>query len=72
MPEIDRISARALTDAGFMPLGEHIRLFGDEVAASADCKPEVLYRPWRAPRRSEKPLRRNIHHPNPLKRRTGS
>jgi len=71
MPEIDRISARALTEAGYMPLGEYIRLFGDEVAAAADCKPEVLYRPWRAPRRSEKPLRSFYHHPNRLKRRRG-
>jgi hypothetical protein len=32
---LDRITARALVDAGYMPIGEYIRLFGDEVMAEA-------------------------------------
>lgn len=30
MPQIDRSSARALVDAGYMPLSHYIELFGPE------------------------------------------
>jgi hypothetical protein len=33
--DLDRFTARALVDAGYMPLREYIRLFGEEVEAEA-------------------------------------
>jgi hypothetical protein len=30
---LDRITARALVEAGYMPLPEYIAMFGDEIAA---------------------------------------
>ncbi|WP_152535702.1 hypothetical protein [Bradyrhizobium sp. Ai1a-2] len=32
---IDRVTARALVEAGYMPLSEYIAMFGDEIAAEA-------------------------------------
>lgn len=31
MPQLDRTSARALVDAGYMPLSHYIELFKDEI-----------------------------------------
>ena len=57
MPQIDRVTARAFTEAGYMPLSEYIRTFGDEVAAEATtelAKETVTIvahrsRPWGVP-----------------------
>jgi hypothetical protein len=38
MPQMDRAMARALTEAGYMPLGEYIRQFGGE-AATLSARP---------------------------------
>lgn len=35
MPELDRGTARALTEAGYMPLRDYIRMYGDVEAAEA-------------------------------------
>ena len=40
---IDRVTARALTDAGYMPLSEYIRMFGcacdDAISRISDARP---------------------------------
>jgi hypothetical protein len=55
---LDRVSARALADAGYMPLEEYLRAFGDEPSAedlrkaaedfSAEAYSVRLTRPWPA------------------------
>jgi hypothetical protein len=55
---MDRVSARALADAGYMPLEEYLRAFGDEPSAedirkasedfSAEAYSVRLTRPWPA------------------------
>ena len=32
---LDRTAARALVDAGYMPLSKYIEMFGDDIAADA-------------------------------------
>jgi len=34
--DLDRATARALVEAGYMPLDEYVRLFGEEVLAEAN------------------------------------
>ena len=53
---LDRVSARALTEAGYMPLEEYLRSFGDEPSAedlrkaaedfSSEAYSVRLTRPW--------------------------
>jgi hypothetical protein len=55
---LDRVSARALADAGYMPLEEYLRTFGGEPSAedlrraaedfSAEAYSVRLTRPWPA------------------------
>ena len=63
MPQIDRITARALTEAGYMPLSEYIEMFGDEVSAEAAIAKEPIpvgshrTRPWSVPAHFASPIR---------------
>jgi hypothetical protein len=65
MPQIDRATARALTEAGYMPLREYILTFGDEVAAETTtelAKETVTIgahrsRPWSVPAHFARPAR---------------
>jgi hypothetical protein len=45
MPQVDRTSARALVDAGYMPLSHYIEMFGPELmlreVASPSTAPET-------------------------------
>jgi hypothetical protein len=57
MPQIDRVTARALTEAGYMPLSEYTRTFGDDMVAETTtelAKETVTIgahrsRPWSVP-----------------------
>jgi hypothetical protein len=41
MPVLDRVTARALTEAGYMSAAEYVRLFGAEAAAAPVTKSSV-------------------------------
>jgi hypothetical protein len=53
MAELDRATARALTEAGYMPLSEYITLFGDDSNVARVPKRGVMGR-----RRARTPLNR--------------
>lgn len=62
--QMDRQTAAALTEAGYMPLAEYIAMFGDEVTAAARkpaLKPVILgehrSRAWSVPAHFASPLR---------------
>jgi hypothetical protein len=59
MQALDRLTACALVEAGYMPLREYIAMFGDEVrnAAARDAMQSVHLRPWRVPLHFKQPLR---------------
>ena len=53
---LDRTSACALVDAGYMPLRDYIEMFGDEVRAAATGARMARLRPWQAPAHFERPF----------------
>jgi hypothetical protein len=42
MPQIDRASARALVDAGYMPLSHYIEMFGPELMLRKVASPTTV------------------------------
>jgi hypothetical protein len=69
MLQIDRTTARALTESGYMPLSEYIQMFGAEIAAESATERR---RVWS--RRTRKPTlpRHSEHRPIYNKRRLAS
>ncbi len=53
MPNMDRVMARALAEAGYMPLSEYIEQFGEEAAARPAMPLSRVSarrsRPWNVP-----------------------
>ena len=66
MAQLDRVTARALTESGYFPLSEYIGFFGDEIAAEPEPVQKHLKagnrrtRSWTA-RRDLHRKRRRIH-----------
>jgi hypothetical protein len=64
MQHLDRETARALTDAGLMPLAEYIEMFGEAPTAAASAAPlehtigNHRTRQWSVPAHFASPLRR--------------
>ena len=59
MPQMDRATARALTEAGYMPLAEYIRAFGGA--------PVEIPRPVLAAVAMSRPLRVSAHFEGPVR-----
>ena len=62
MPQMDRAVARALTEAGYMPLSEYIEMFADEVIGRTTPKESLPIgshrtRPWSVPAHFASPIR---------------
>jgi hypothetical protein len=76
MPDLDRDTARALAEAGYMPLSEYIRMFGDELAASKTLLQAAVpigdhrSRPWTLPPHLASPAQR--YRPGSRKRRSAA
>jgi hypothetical protein len=43
MPQLDRDMARALTEAGYMPVGDYLSAFADEKRFGCDAQPLTSY-----------------------------
>jgi hypothetical protein len=71
MAQIDRATARALAEAGYMPLREYLAMFGDEVTTEAARKLRAADNDP-TPTRSARPVYHDKRRPIHKRRRLAS
>ena len=55
--QLDRISAKALVEAGYMPLDQYVEMFGMDVEAEARARADkAQLRPWTTPAHFERTI----------------